>query len=86
MKTINGNALRKLAQKMDVLGGIYETVKQNMQWDCMTRTDDQDENGSYIYIAPEKEISLEEYSYNLTSYEKYMVYQEVLAAIEKLAK
>lgn len=83
MKKINGDALRKKAQYMDALGNIYDLVASNMQWDCMHCTNETDENGAAIFTAPEPE---ENDGYRMTDYERYQVYQDVLAAIEKLAK
>ena len=83
MKKINGDALRKKAQYMDTLGGIYDLVVANMKWDCMKCTEETDENGETVYEAPEPE---ENDGYRMTDYERYQVYQDVLAAIEKLAK
>lgn len=81
---INGDALRKRAQQIDQFGRIYEIVESNMKWDCMRRSDDVDEGtGDYKYTAPEQEESDGPY---MTDYEKYLVYQEVLKAIEKLAR
>ena len=83
MKKINGDALRKKAQYMDALGNIYDLVASNMKWDCMRCTEETDEDGAPVYEAPEPE---ENDGYRMTDYERYQVYQDVLAAIEKLAK
>lgn len=83
MKNINGDALRKKAMYLDKLGEIYNVVAKSMQWDCMIRTDEQDDNGDYIFKEPVKD---ESDGYYMTDYEKYTVYQDVLEMIEKMAK
>lgn len=83
MKKINGDALRKKAQYMDMLGTIYDLIAKNMQWDCMIRSDETNEDGEYTFAAPAKD---ESDGYYMTDYEKYTVYQDVLAMIEKMAK
>ena len=83
MSKINGDALRKKAQYLDMLGSIYDQVATSMKWDCMVRTEETDDDGNTIYEVPVKEQSEGVY---MTDYEKYMVYQDVLAAIEKLAR
>lgn len=68
-----------------MLEGIYESVEQRMKWDCMTQSEDTDENGEHTYTAPEPDTN-DEYSCYMSDYQKYTVYQKVLKAIEKLAQ
>ncbi len=83
MKKINGDALRKKAQYMDQLGRIYDALINDMNWECMRRSEEPDETGNYTFTVPEQD---ESDGYYMSDYDKYMVYQDVLAAIEKLAK
>lgn len=80
-KNINGDDLRKKALRLDVIGQIYDDLYRNMQWNTMQYTEDTDENGDHIFKIPDQEDG----GCYLSQYEKYMIYQEAIAAIEKLA-
>ena len=69
--------LRKQARRLELLGEIYDTLSNQMKWDVMKRTDETDENGDNIFVAPDPDD---------WTYEKYTVWLEVMGAIEKLAK
>ena len=73
---IKAERMREELQRMEYLEQIYSCIQSQMQWDVMTASD-KDEDGNYIYTAPSEDD---------WSYEKYKVWQEVMGAIEKLAK
>ena len=75
--TIKAEQMRKELQRMEYLSQVYSLVQAQMNWDVMVRTEDKDEDGNYIYVAPNEDS---------WDYSKYEVWCEVMKAIEKLAK
>ena len=71
------NELHKAANRVSYLETIYNHVKEQMKWNSMEWHDADEEHEGVWHTAPEED------SYH---YGEYLVYQEVLQAIEKLAK
>jgi len=70
------NELRNKADRVNKLGDIYRKIEQDMRWEAMQWHDKDDEHEEAWFSVPEPD------DYN---YQAYLVYQEVLDAIEKLA-
>ena len=73
--------VRQQADRISVLGQIYEKVEDTMKWNCMEYHSADDEHESAWFTDYEED----NYHYERAVFEKE-VYEEVLAAIEKLAK
>lgn len=69
--------LQNKAERINILGDIYDEVHDRMQWNAMDYHGQDEEHENAWFTAPENE---DDYHWN-----RYQVYQEVLKAIEKLA-
>lgn len=75
------NEARNQAERISALGSIYDKLVDSMQWDCMEyHSADEEHESSWFTDYPEDHWQYENAS------AKKAVYEEVLAAIEKLAK
>lgn len=75
------NEARKLADKINVLNGIYDKIVDAMHWDCMEYHPSDGEHDTTWFTDYEED----DWKYEDASFKKE-IYEEVLAAIEKLAK
>lgn len=75
--------LRKAATRVDNLSQIYEEVEDKMKWNIMDYHEPDDEHEEPWFTIPEPQDEYDEYTQRRL--DKYEVYQEVLATIEKLA-
>ena len=68
------------AQMIQVLGSVYESVKRQMQWDCMRYNDKDDEHDEPYFTEYEDD--------EMGEYQKIQMkaYKAVMDAIEKLAR
>lgn len=69
--------LQNEAVRINALSEIYDQVTDRMQWNAMSYHEADDEHENVWFTEPDVD------DYN---YPRYMAYQEVLSAIEKLAK
>lgn len=53
---------------------VRSKLLNDMKWDCMNVSDETDENGDRVYVAPEKD----EYMYT-----QYQAYLEIIDLIDK---
>lgn len=65
--------MRKELNKAEAVVGIISKIEDNMNWDCMTRVEDESEKG-YHFEAPQEDGWY---------YDKYVAYTEVLSVLEK---
>lgn len=81
----NANELRKKLYKVEVLERIYESVENDMHWDCFDRSDEMNELGEYTWTEPAdfNEITWENHP---SKSERAEIYKTVLQAIEKIAE
>lgn len=69
--------LQDKAERATVIGSIYDATARNMEWDAMCYHSADEDHSEGWYTVPEPD----DYNYN-----RYQVYQEVLAMLLKLAE
>ena len=68
---------RREADRLEMLGRIYNEVEDRMHWNTMKANDSDDEHADMWFSEPDTDGF---------EYPLYLVYQEVLKVIEKLAE
>lgn len=68
---------RREADRLEMLGQIYNEVEDRIHWNAMKVNEPDDEHTEVWYL----ELKPDDYMYPM-----YLAYQEVLKAIEKLAE